>query len=263
MSSDSWALVGTNLYGTIETPDVQVHYQIDLPCKKITPLKVVPLNRDTDGFVDTFAVDDEHYIETSFHMEKNTYTYHVILYSPDEEKEIITKSSHSRNEFYAYKALDGIIYEYSQKNNISGSTVSTYNTNGELLSSDTLAEVTYELAGAPDAYLDHFLVTNRFMAFNIGYEMPVEKCIVYDCANGKVTIINDARFLKTPQNAGSDGIYAMIAHAKSEDAALCCWNGDASFSGILRGMDLSFSAVQSGKTIVYLNGQVLYKFDAQ
>lgn len=261
-SSNSYAFVGSSIYFTIETLDAQVHYKVDLISRKVSCLKSLPLSRDTDSFVYTFALDDEKYVESFFNINGDTLTYHVIVFSQTGEKEIITKSSKRDDEIYVYSASAGTLYEYSQKNHLSECYLSTYDENGVLLSSDFLKEVTSEIANDPSNYLDHFVVMNRYKTFNIGCEMPRETCILYDTADNEVKMVDDVRFCAPSQNHDSNCLLPIIAHSKTgepERMNLCFIDRAGYFHQLEKGLDYSFSVANGDDTIVYIKNTTMYK----
>ena len=261
-SSDSYAFVGGFIYFTIETLDAQVHYKVDLIRRKVSCLKSLPLSRDTDSFVYTFALDDENYVESFFNMNGDTLTYHVIVFSQTGENEIITKSSKRNDEIYVYSASAGTLYEYSQKNRLSDCYLSTYDVNGTLLSSVFLQEVTDEIATESSGYLDHFVVMNHYTAFNIGCEMPRETCILYDSSDNEVKMIDDVRFSTHSQNQDSNCLLPMIVHSKTgepERMNLCFIDREGNFHQLEKGLDYTFSVANNDDTIVYIKNATMYK----
>ena len=262
-SVGSYAFVGDSIFFTIETVKEQVHYKVNLREKKICILKTVPLNRDTDSFVYTYALNDTSYIESHYNIDKDSLIYHVTLFTPTSEREIINKTGDRSDVIYTYSASAGMIYEYSQRNHLSESYISTFDASGNLLSSNYLQEVTNAIQNESSNYLDHFVVFNNYLAYNIGGKMPRDNCILYDMTKNTVTQMGDIRFSLHSQGNETNGIQTMITHSKTGDPAmmeLCYIDKSGDLKKIASRLDDSFSVASSNTVIVFIKNKKMYKF---
>lgn len=260
-SVDSYALVGDCIFFTIETLGEQVHYKVDLTAKTVTPLKSRPWNLDY-SFVYTYPIDETSYIETYFDIDRDMLTYHVTLFTPEGEREIITKSGDRNEDIYFYSASGGKIYECSQRNHLSEVYVTTYDTNGEQVSSKFLQNVSDACQAEPDSFWEQIVPFGNYIAFNLGYEATRNTCLLYDVANDKVSSMGDIQFTPYTQSSVSNGVQTVITNAKSGDPALmnlCFIDQTGSLTKLVGNLAYTYSVVNNEDVIVILNGVQLYR----
>ncbi len=197
-----------------------------------------------------------------FDIDRDMLTYHVTLFTPEGEREIITKSGDRNEDFYIYSASGGKIYECSQRNHLSEVYVTTYDTNGEQVSSKFLQNVSGACQAEPDGFLDQTVPFGNYIAFNLGYEMPRNTCLLYDVVNDKVSSMGDINFTPYAQSLVLNHIQPVITYAKSGDPALmnlCFIDETGSLTKLVGNLAYTYSVVNNEDVIVILNGVQLYK----
>lgn len=189
-------------------------------------------------------------------------TYHVTLFSPAGESEIITGTIDLRDTITAYAVADGKIYEYSQNLETSEVCITTYNKKGEVVSSKSIPKVSAFFKNEPDSYLNSFTAMGDYFEFNIRYEMPRQKCVLYDMANDKAFLMDETMFSIFSHDSGPNRVQTLITNAMEVDDAqkdFFFMDEAGSIKKIADGLDDSFSSAIGNDVVVFIKDEKMYQ----
>lgn len=259
----TYALADNKIFFTYDSFEEQVHCMIDTINKDVSVLKTEPLNVYTDSFVYTHPLDDTNYIEEWFDIDGNNITYHVMLYSPEGEKEILTKQGNRRREVYTYAVCGDKLYEYAQTNNLTEPYLNTYDLDGNLLSSEYLAEVANELKEDEEdgSYALLFSVFNNCFLIEIGNEMPTKKFFLYNTDSLSLTVLDEVIFYSSPNPVNNEQpIFIFRSDIPSNDSEyenLYCINESGHVKGLIQNIKHNYYCTDY-KNVYYLEDDKLF-----
>lgn len=263
MSYESYALVGNCIFFTIETLVEQVHYKVDLAAKTVTPLRSESFSPATVSFVFTYPIDETSYIETYYDIfGNNIVTHHVTLYTPAGEREIITKTADCSQEVTSYLAADGKIYEFSHRNSLSEAYITTYDTNGDPVSTQFLQKISGIPQAESDGIWQEFVPFGKYVAFSWRYQELRNTTYLYDMVNDEISLTGDYLFHHYSLSIVSSHILPVITYPKSGDPELqnlCFIDQTGSLTKLTGGLRYSYSVAFNDEVIVFLKEDQLYK----
>lgn len=184
-----------------------------------------------------------------------------MLYGPEGEKEIIKRRYNTQREIYAHDVSGDKLYQCAQTNNLTEPYLNTYDLDGNLLSSEYLAEVATALK-EEERYIFGLSVFNNCFIIKTNNELSNRKYFLYNTDSLSLTVLDEVIFYESPNPVNNEQpIFIFSSDIPSNDSEyenLYCINESGHVKGLVQNINRYKYYCTDYKNVYYLEDDKLF-----
>lgn len=269
-AADDYAFVNGRIIGFVESTTERICFDINTQQNCVDVIESEPIDWSKDSFRFTHPVNDEEYAEIWFDMGSPFQTYHVKIYDKNGNgREVITNKYNKGSERYVYTVNDNKIYECVQTNDMTEAYLNIYDTNGNLLSSTYLEEITKairekDVYASYNDYVAYVHAFGDYVGVSVnGKIMGNDQYYIYNLSENTLTIIEDlgCYYVDTYKSIGAETenhiFYTHNNNAEGFEYNIYCFDNEGEITALAESAEGRI--VSDGKTVVFLRDDILYR----